>query len=169
MKTYGSCCAAIPDTRAVPIPTTPRHIPGADIISRTEAKAAWRSPVVLRDDNPTAWRNPVIQVRERHHATVDGTPIVTRYLAGMTMAEIARELHHAQGTVRRALVDHGITIRPPGGGPGRAKPANALPAAVTARILELVAAGRSYSQVAIECRVSKSTVGAIWRREGAAS
>lgn len=171
MIATGSCAAAIPDTRPVPIPTTPITRPGSDIVSRLEARAAWVSPIVIRNDNPDVWRAPnkaveKIKAREaikrvKQHAPIDPAPIIAAYTAGASINAVAKTLGHSPNTVSAVLHANGIPIvnRRKGGH-------STIPAATRAAVIAAVRDGATNTRAARDNRISITTVKKIWRESG---
>ena len=142
MISYGSCAAAIPETRGIPLPTTPRSRPGDDIVSRLERKHSRVSPIVLRNDNPEVWAKPnktakVLRAREsvkRTRVPIDPTPIIAAYQAGQSISAIARAQKRAQDTITNVLRANGIPTR-------RAAPPASVDEATRAAIIASTKAG----------------------------
>ena len=171
MIAAGSCSAAIPDTRAVPIPTQPLTRPGSDIVSRMEARSAWVSPIVLRNDNPEVWRAPrkaVEQIKAREaikrvkqRTPVDPAPILAAYAAGASINAVAKTLKHSADTVAKVLRANGVTIvnRRKGGH-------STISATTRAAVIAAVRDGATNTRAARDNRISITTVKKIWRESG---
>lgn len=171
MITYGSCAAAIPETRGIPLPTTPRSRPGSDIVSRMEARSAWVSPIVIRNDNPEVWRAPrkaVEQIKAREaikrvkqRTPVDPAQILAAYAAGASINAVAKTLKHSAGTVAKVLRSNGIPIvnRRKGG-------RSTIPATTKAAVIAAIRDGATNTRAARDNRISINTVKKIWRESG---
>jgi transposase-like protein len=171
MIATGSCASAIPETRAVPIPTTPLTRPGNDIVSRLEARSAWVSPIVIRNDNPDVWRSPgkaveKIKAREaikrvKQHTPIDPAPIIAAYTAGASINAVAKTLKHSAGTVAKVLRSNGIPIvnRRKGG-------RSTIPATTKAAVIAAIRDGATNTRAARDNQISITTVKKIWRESG---
>ena len=167
MITYGSCAAAIPETRGIPLPTTPRSRPGDDIVSRLERKHSRVSPIVLRNDNPEVWAKPnktakVLRAREsvkRTRVPIDPTPIIAAYQAGQSISAIARAQKRAQDTITNVLRANGIPTR-------RAAPPASVDEATRAAIIASTKAGATHRETAALVGVREYTARRVWAKSG---
>lgn len=99
MRAEGQCAAGGSWVGThVPLPQ-PRRT-GLDVVEAVE-RAHARRPVIRLTDDATVTDISDPNVRY----------MVTAYLAGASIFDIARHVHRAQSTVRRQLVEHGVQIR----------------------------------------------------------